>query len=372
MFCPNCGNKVEEIDSFCTKCGFDLKKDAAENQFDFKLQYDHAANESENIPTVMRETQADYASEPLTQIMEQPKNKKTAVKIIAAVLVVVIIAIGAFSAYYFTSEKYKIEKAENLISQGAYADAINQLSSLGSEQANTMRNYIILSQSVSQFKETCIGAGYNIVSGDYAYLADDMNNIISQIESFADNNDVAKLPQELNIEYNFYKKACESVKNIDLTSQLQTSQLSVVNVAYYGSKEKFTLDELKSRCDNSKAALAGLDTSLRSIVDITKKDSEFIDFTSQEFVNIYADYSRFIGACNDAVKSSEKLISSNKKTDSKTELYNKSGKDDFSVNMMHDLKPIGTTSHKEDIAVNAQIMNQTIQLSVFEYYLIYS
>lgn len=371
MFCPKCGAKVDDNDSFCADCGFKLKENTdVQNQYAFKLEYDYADSEREtDLNTV---PSAEFEFVPSVQTVPAEKNKKTAVRILAAVLAVIFIAAAAFSAYYFTSENYKIEKTENLIANGEYANAVNELAGLSSEKANVMRNYVILSQSVSQFKENCIGSGYNIVSGDNAFLADNMNNIITQIESFADTNDVSKLPEALNIEYNFYRKACESVKNIDLKSELCSAQMSVVNVAIYGSKEKFTLDELKSRSNKSKAAAAALDTSLQSIVDITKKDNAFIDFSAQEFVNLHADYNRFATACNDAVKASEKLISENKKTNSKTKIYNKSGKDNFKVELMHDLKPVSKTSYDDDIAANAEIMNNTIQLSVFEYYLIYS
>ena len=109
-FCSNCGKEVSEGVRFCPACGTEIKAPVA------------AA--APVAPPVVN----NVNTEAFTAPVPEKKNKKTALIVVAAV---VVIGIVAAIANYFTGDGYRFNKAMDMLRNGQYEEAYEILDSLG-------------------------------------------------------------------------------------------------------------------------------------------------------------------------------------------------------------------------------------------------
>lgn len=386
MKCPKCNANIEDNSMFCSKCGANLAQLYSDEVIEEPIEdvVDEATDDEVEQPDeqALELTEDEFEGEELVFVEPKKKfdfslKKKNGEKgitkfaliliIVAGVLGTLLVIGGVTSAIYFNSSTYKIHKAVSLIEDKQYGDAYNALAGVTGDTADAMRNYVSIPQALDKYKADYETVGYVIVNDEYAYLVENMNSFCELVANYGETNKVEALPDELKAEYDYLKKTCESASSIDLTIDFTSSMSTFQNDIICNQSPQFTLDNVQVNIDNTNSGLESLATNIGLIADASK-DNAPLDLSAQFFTNYKADYDRFVNACTASVNNYNTTIQTAKNNNYSMQqpVTNKNKNPNYKATIIHNLNPVGSI---DDINSNAQIMNNTLCVTLFEYYI---
>lgn len=384
-YCSNCNAERPENAMFCNVCGQPLTNDKTEIQIqqEAELTNESASVENqeiegtdtvfndeneENVSLKITDKDGDYTNGVAVNSESQSSNTtKSLSPKIFIILIVVIAVIGVIVGYsHFNSATYKINKATELVLSQSYDEALKKISDVYTSQAEVIRNYISLEKSKEDFMKAFDSS--KVVTSYEDEMFDKLNSFTNKVSSFADENDIYLLPQELRENYDYYSKAVNAINNTGVYwEELINAQNVFLNEVTCNRESEFTLNQLQENVDSSKEAVENLKNAVDEIPDITSELSEHIDFSNDTITTFKDLFDRFIFACESEILSSQAMIDRDaEKFNMDDSLYRKEPDENYTAYITYDLKEIINTS---DSSMNANTIYCTLKVELLAFYL---
>lgn len=340
MFCPECGNKIEENSLFCSSCGYKF-----ENQ---------DANTVSNVKKV-----------------KKPINKAL-VGVLSIVICLCLVA-GIGSGIYFNSESYKISKAETLILDGEFHKALDKIDSVNTDQAEAMREFVDLELSIKKFLENYSGGLINDSSASGEEVLKNLDEVLSCIDGFQERSKYSWLPKKLADKYHFYYTMQTYWNDNFFEYELVFCEVQEVfnnpvvrNQATEDSYKRFTLEELQENVDVSQNALNTINSQFlkKSWPNIGALSGNFLE--SEEFTNIKGILDSLINKVTEEIATQQESINeSMKKFDMDDDLYLTTADPNYTYRICDELEDISYRGNEQ--TQNGDIIYDTLTVKFYQY-----
>lgn len=363
MFCPKCGNRLNDNENICSKCGWSnniLKEDV-----------------NTSIANSKSESELITANEIVPQIKYHRVTKKIAL-IIAAVLLIII---GIILVAHFNSESYKISKAAELAYNAEYNEAVNKLSGVYDPQAELIRDYIKVLQARDNFMDTYDTDVISnvLVNDNYDYVVEAANQFKTAVYEFNQNENLYLMPEQLRTQFDYYIDFCEQIdsvyysdENFDdtLYSLYYQPQNVFLNRPSRNRNDTFTLSDMQYNIDISKTGVDSLNNWLYTgISDFSNSENKFTglsdDNCPNEFLYFYNSTVDFISSCNAEIESEQAKIDEDlKEFEIDDELYLTNPDASYTSYVLYDLEEIADMSN---VGNNATTFQNTYYVDMMAY-----
>lgn len=362
MFCPKCGNRLNDNENICSKCGWSKNID------------------KENVNTSIVNLNQDSESVNANEIIPQIRFHGVTKRLILIIGAVLLIIIGIILVAHFNSDSYKLNKAAELLYNSQYTEAVNKLSGVYDPQAELIRNYIKVLQARDNFIDTYDTDAISnvLVNDNYDYVVEAANQFKTAVYEFNQNENLYLMPEQLRTQFNYYIGFCEqidscySVENFEKTlySLYYQPQNVFLNSPTRNRNDTFTLSDMQYNIDISKAGVDLLsDWIYTGISDFSNSENKFTglsdDNCPNEFLYFYNSTVDLISYCNAEIESEQALIDDNlKKFDIDDELYLTDPDESYTSYVLYDLEEIADASN---IGNNATTFQNTYYVDMMAY-----
>ncbi|MBQ8164236.1 MAG: zinc ribbon domain-containing protein [Clostridia bacterium] len=403
MFCPECGNQLEDGSMQCSYCGHVLMTNDNEEPNDVKYDDNSYVDETHidgftqdvTVTDEQEENDAEDAesqeSYELSGEFENIDNNKSKVdnklvkRIVIFVVVVAVIACIPVicNKIYESTDSYKIKEASELIYNGNCSSGIEKISDIYTPQAIAIKNFAEVENSRRSFFDFYYKNFEDFTGSCKAYALFE-----KKLDEFDESTDYNYLPENLLQRYKNYRTAFDFISDstAEVYADLHDIQLVMLNEVARNNSSKggstFKLSELQANIDKSKAASERLEEFFNvspvdhhkdiewaeplfmvfadATVDVNDYNVEAYCEVSQATTNSGESYSyisvgydlinELICNCRDEMVTSQKMIDKSlKEFDLDDDLYMVSPEENYSSFISNDLNNI---KDKNDIMEN--------------------
>jgi len=240
MFCPKCGEKLNDDTQKCTNCGWEnTVKEATPME----------------VQPMSVSIGSAYNGGGVKQFILSGLSAKKKILIAAAAVIVVLVIIIASVT---NSESYKINKAEKYMLKGDTSAALKKLIDIYTPQAEIMRSYVSVVDAKTSFKTFCS------TKSDFGVSADDMdmkavNDFMDAIEEFDEFNGdrIYLLPEKLQSQAKVYISFFNDFRNegeYDEIYDFFSDLLGVYRNDFIENDGDFKLSVIKNNIDSTNEA----------------------------------------------------------------------------------------------------------------------
>lgn len=361
MFCERCGMQLADDEKSCQNCGWSNSEDISKIDEDYN-DFRETTSFQGNIPN------------------EETKNSQKKIGMIVGIVVValviiiggIVIGVKQYDAYkleqYHASDEYKILTAEEEILKGNYEKALTYLQSVDSESANAMKQYISVLEArdafIEEFDET------KLVTANNNQIYEKAEQLRAELREFEEGGRSYFLSAKLNEQYSYYKEKLEEIDEAfdssNFYDNVYSAQLVLLNDVNRNQGQRYTLQEMQTIANNSRAALTRLKDFYSQYAGI---GNENIIVKAKATELFYELYNELTDCVYDEIITETILIEEGEKDfDMNTKLHLKTPDESISYYSVHPRLEI--INDYDDMYTNASIMVHTGKIQTLAYYII--
>lgn len=353
MFCPKCGNRINDNENRCQNCGWSSEV----------LNNDSLV--VTNTPTT-----------PSTVSLAPVRTKK--IYIVACVIAVALIIIfGIGFIVHVNSDSYKLEKASELVYDGDYSEGLNKLSGVYDPQAEIIRNYVDVLKARDAFMDSFDSSVF-LLDEDNTMITN-ANEFKNKVYEFNQNDNLYLLPEQLSTQFNYYLNVCKNIDEVCETTNGSSESLQYLyaqpqciflNCPTRNREDRFTLSDMQYNIDISKSAVELLQKWIsENIQDFSNAENKFQGLNSDncptELSMLYGITSSLISSCNSEIESETDLL---EKDLQKFELYDRLYLTNPNPSYTSIINPqLNSVATSSDISNNAVAFKNTYYVEMLAY-----
>lgn len=278
MFCGKCGLQITDENEFCPRCGkrnLNYQPNTPRIRDDNRTVYAEEAPQTspqpEQAPPQNRYSpQSAPQQEPYYQGSEyypsepqpypypvQTKKKNSGGKaLIITMIIVIAVSLGVggfmlFTYFYHNSDDYKMQKAEELLSEEKIDEGLSYINDIKGDRADAVRAYADILTAKMQFAEK-----YNssVLQTDTDAVNPYYKNLLDKYNDFTN---PAILPKKLKDQYETYKTRFNGMNSVigSNTFDYASAQQCVYAYRYRKQGNKFTLNDIQKAINTTDPAV---------------------------------------------------------------------------------------------------------------------
>lgn len=353
MFCPKCGNKINDEENCCQNCGWTAE----------------LLNNDSSL--IVPDVSVSASS------LNLPSARKNTYIIASAVAAALIIILGIVCIAHFNSDSYKLKKASELVCDGDYSEGIDKLSGVYDPQAELIRNYVGVLEARDAFMDSFDSSVFLLYED--SEMLSNADEFKSKVYEFNQNENLYLLPDNLSSQFNYYLDVCKNVdevcnqtdgKSESLQYMYAQPQYVFLNCPTRNRESRFTLSDMQYNIDISKSAVDVLQNWIsENIQDFSNSEDKFQGLNNDncpaELLTFYNITNALITSCNSELESEQDILEQDlKEFDLHDRLYLTNPNTSYSSFVNPQLNYVATVA---DISKNALAFKNTYYVEMIAY-----